>query len=173
MIIGIAGYAQTGKDTFGQFLLEQLPGYRRMAFADPLKEMLRGVKEATGANKEEMRPLYVELGKLGRKIDPYFWIKKLNEQCDSDDIVITDVRYANEAKWVLFNGGSLFYMKRSGFEPANDEERQSIGELLSLYKLYMVYNNGSLEQLRAVAVTVAGGLEKHREGRKVGGNIDA
>ncbi|WP_263729988.1 hypothetical protein [Cellulomonas sp. SG140] len=38
-IIGLSGKKQSGKDTFAQALIDNL-GYTRVAFADPLKEML-------------------------------------------------------------------------------------------------------------------------------------
>ena len=154
MIIGIAGYAGSGKDTFGQFLLELLPGYKRMAFADSLKDMLKDVAFITKADKEGMRPLYVELGKLGRRQDPNFWIKLLAlKKVDvGEDIVITDVRYANEAKWILEHGGRVVYIEKPDVEPANDEELQSFTEMFSLNLLpHKIANYGTPRQLKITA----------------------
>lgn len=39
MIVALSGYAQSGKDTFANFLVKD-HGFERMAFADPLREML-------------------------------------------------------------------------------------------------------------------------------------
>ena len=39
MIIGISGYATAGKDTIGEILVEN-HGFRRIAFADKLREVL-------------------------------------------------------------------------------------------------------------------------------------
>jgi dephospho-CoA kinase len=39
MIIGLTGYAQSGKDTVANILVENY-GYQRVAFADPIRALL-------------------------------------------------------------------------------------------------------------------------------------
>jgi hypothetical protein len=46
MIVGLSGYAQSGKDTFASFLVED-HGFERMAFADPLRDMLYALNPLT------------------------------------------------------------------------------------------------------------------------------
>ena len=78
-IIGICGYARSGKDEAAKALIET--GWTRLAFADELKlELCRTFgmsKEFLEQNKEAWRPLLVEWGRGRRRIYPAYWIEKL------------------------------------------------------------------------------------------------
>ena len=39
VVIGLSGYASSGKDTVAQFLIEE-HGFEKIAFADPIRNML-------------------------------------------------------------------------------------------------------------------------------------
>jgi hypothetical protein len=133
-IVGIAGYARSGKDTAAQVLIER--GWKRMAFADQLKmdvERCIGypIAAMTADQKEFWRPLLVEYARLRRAQHPDYWIWQVESNMKmnvgpGEKVVITDVRYANEAKWILSRGGLMIFVERIGVKPANSEECDSI-----------------------------------------------
>jgi hypothetical protein len=146
-LIGLTGFARTGKDTFqsrSSTLLKKMNANficHRFAFADALKQecdsfLLKnmGISSFTEytPDKEIIRPFLVTYGThLRRKMDPNCWIKKIDpliKKITSDEscqnfIFITDVRFKNEAEWIKSLGGYLINIHREGFGPANIEEK--------------------------------------------------
>lgn len=148
MLVGFSGYSQSGKDTAAAALF---PRYTRRAFADALKREYAEAHGITVAelerDKEKHRPGLVELGRRRREEDPDYWIKRL-DLTGLSDIVITDVRYPNEAKWVLNQGGEVIYIFRPDVHPANKEEQMSIAAILQecLFN-HVIHNDGTVEEL--------------------------
>jgi len=95
-IIGIAGYARTGKDTFGSILIKELNeiglSAKKLSLAFELKSDLDnflqqkfGISAFTEDPKEKnfIRPLLICYGTdLMRKKDPEYWIKKIQKTVD-------------------------------------------------------------------------------------------
>ena len=93
-IIGIAGYARTGKDTFGSILIKELNkiglSSKKLSLAFELKSDLDnflqqkfGISAFTEDPNEKnfIRPLLICYGTdLMRKKDPVYWIKKYKKQ---------------------------------------------------------------------------------------------
>jgi hypothetical protein len=142
LIFGIAGVARCGKDTLGKHLIYKLnrSGFPAMHFSfamelkrdlDPFLKDKLNISAFTDVNseKELIRPMLVCWGTdVCRKLDPDFWIKKIEKQVKSSInnkiiVVITDVRYENEAKWIKDNGGYLIHLSRMGLKPSNFQER--------------------------------------------------
>ena len=141
-VLGIAGVAKVGKDTFCadvlSFLSQQGIKCKRLAFADALKNDLQDFLLAkTGVNvytddpdsKELIRPLMVEYGKLMRDITKgKYWVGKVKSEVEENlknntISVISDVRYPNEAQWInSLEGGITVHLFRNGILPANKEE---------------------------------------------------
>lgn len=148
-IVGLCGYARSGKDTAALGLVSR--GWKRAAFADALKkDVFESLSRSYSAEhpwavapelpserwlkdperKEAMRPLLVEYGRAMRKISPAHWIARLEKTLDPyGAYVVTDVRYFNEVKWVYDHGGVVFLVDRPGVGPANDEEELSLAEI--------------------------------------------
>lgn len=130
-IVGLAGFAQVGKDTMGAHLVHN-HGFTRVAMADKLKidycNQVGITIDQLAANKEEHRPAIVELSRQRKdeSNDEAYWIKKLWEEVDnlprSANIVVTDVRYDFEVSWINANGGVTVWIERPGIGPANLEE---------------------------------------------------
>lgn len=144
-IIAIAGNARTGKDTLGnnfvKILNEQGIKAKTFSFANELKESVnRFVIDQTGIsafteNKEEknlIRPFLVCWGTdVMRKINNNIWIEKLSGNLLGDHVnIITDLRFANELKWIKETNGLSLLIKRDGVNPANpyEEEQNKILE---------------------------------------------
>lgn len=117
--VGLSGYAQVGKDTFGQFLVEEY-GFTRVSFADTIRRFLlaldpvvdRGWYRVSNAVEEygweaaklryhEVRLLLQRLGTdAGRGIlGDDVWIRATLRGLDHNGrYVFTDVRFENEAQ---------------------------------------------------------------------------
>ena len=160
MIIGLAGYAQTGKDTAAKALFSM--SFTRFAFADILKDevndMLYAVGIADDTHNEEQKKFWRDFlvfwGRKRRQIQADYWITQLekeirlnNHRCK--DVVITDVRYLNEVNWILESGGQIIRLHRPGFNAANEEERLSfmVIDQAILHSVTNVDNDGSIEDL--------------------------
>ncbi len=129
-LIGIAGYATVGKDTFYTILADRLAAKgiqaKRYAFADALKQDLvpffkekynLDVFNLTQEQKKELRGLLVSHGCYMRSIsNGKYWIDKINSLLDlnSDNLVncITDCRFLNEAEWIKQKGGIIVHISR-------------------------------------------------------------
>jgi hypothetical protein len=129
VVIGLWGPAGVGKDATADAL-----GWPKASFASRLKSILRPVFDAAGVDinnreqKEKVRPIMVATGSCLRSIDPFYWIKNV-ELPAGKRAVICDVRYLNEIQYVWSRGGTVYEIVRPGFEPANEEERRSFGEI--------------------------------------------
>lgn len=141
-MFGISGYARTGKDTFGEALVKILTRYgikaKTYALATQLKTDITFLTEgdfnisAFTKNDDEkkiIRPLLVGYGEAWRKADPDHWIKILNSNFEPLTLpIVTDIRYENEADYILQNQGFLLNINRSisneeFLGPANEEEK--------------------------------------------------
>lgn len=131
MIFGLTGRAGAGKDTVARFLAEY--GVIPCKLATPLYDMVsamtglpvdhlmdRCVKEQPipGIGKSP-RQLLQSIGTdWGRKfVGDDVWIRSLDARtrairCQGYSIVITDVRFDNEAQWVRQQGGAVWEVVR-------------------------------------------------------------
>lgn len=153
MLIGIMGYARSGKNTFAT-LLSKIVGEGRtvteLSFAAKLKSELCTMLRAVGVDtsdiflskKELWRPMMVAWGKQRRTIYPNYWVdpvikhyKKIMSMPTKGAepiCIITDVRYLNEAEAIKESGGLLVHIvntKTREGAPANEEE------FLSMFKI--------------------------------------
>ncbi len=143
MIIGLSGYARSGKDTVAQFLVENY-GYTRVAFADKIKQMLLELNPYVGIGfsnhshttladlvtlsgwdgaKEhpEVRRLLQNLGVSARNyLNDEVWINAaLGTPTQNDGLVITDVRFTNEAEAIKKRGGQIWRVIRPNVTAVN------------------------------------------------------
>lgn len=152
-LIGISGFARSGKDTLynscAKILEDQGKKTIRFAFADALKEecdkfLLDNVGISAFTEKDEekkiIRPFLVTYGTdIRRKLDENCWIKTIQDRVVDHlnkgyYVFITDVRFKNEAEWVNINGGGVVNVSREGVGPANHEERRQLHLMKTLFK---------------------------------------
>jgi len=141
MIIGLSGYARSGKDSVAEYLVQH-HGFTRLAFADNLKQLLYDVNPIilSGGDERvqsfvdyfgwdeskkipEVRELLQRLGESAReRIGQDVWINAVLKEAEGlDRVVISDVRYQNEANAIRFDaGGKLIRIIRYGVSSAND-----------------------------------------------------
>ena len=135
-LIGLAGRAGVGKDTAADFLCE-VHGFVKIGLADPLR---RGIEAMFGLSAESFawrdlkerripwigkspRQLLQTLGtEWGRdQIAPDIWLRvarrRIEEIAQMDDqhvagIVVSDIRFENEADWIRSLGGNVWHIRR-------------------------------------------------------------
>ncbi|MYW28317.1 hypothetical protein [Streptomyces sp. SID2119] len=179
--IGIIGRARVGKDTAGQWLVENR-GYRRIGFADPLKEaalkldpiiddgnvgysfnamrlseLVRGYGWERAKEIGDTRRILQELGAAVRAIDEDFWLRaamKRVQEANEQGVpaVITDVRYPNEAASLQRAGFHLVYIERPGVEQLVHESEGALGPEDADYT---IVNDGDVDDLHARLMDVA------------------
>ena len=165
MIIGLSGYAQSGKDTVAKILVEEY-GFTRIAFADKIKELLYEMNPRINDRElqqwvdmqgwdriktmSEVRMLLQNLGVGARKIiGELVWVKVAMMQYDPNkNFVFTDVRFSNEARMIKDYGGHIWRVERPGINPVNDHVSES--ELNAWNFDELIYNAGSLEDLAEI-----------------------
>ena len=135
MIIGLAGFKRTGKDTFASYFPSN---FTRMAFAEPLKQAAAIIydvpitvfeDELKDATNEKWgnthRDMLINVGQKMREVDPDHWVKLMKSRIlssqprnslDATDqhILITDVRQPNELQMIEHLGGAVYLVQRKG-----------------------------------------------------------
>lgn len=164
-LIGLIGRARSGKDTVAGYLSIRYH-FAQAAFADPLKDMLqaafgdlfrKGDREQPidwlgKSPRQLMQSLGTEWGR--NTVHQDIWVllmeqkilteKAINEVGIESRVVISDVRFHNEADMILKNGGELWHIQRHGETVA-----EHISELAQWnnYETKLIDNNGTLEDL--------------------------
>lgn len=164
MIIGLIGYAQSGKDTVASFLVEHY-GFTRVAFADPMRTALYklnpivkpGLRLADAVDEmgwekakvriPEVRALLQRLGtEVGRDMfGQTFWVDQAAKHMPSGPVVVTDVRFLNEAQFIKNAAGELWRIERPGFGPVNEHVSES--ELSGFPVNHIIMNDGDYKDL--------------------------
>jgi len=168
MIIGLSGYARSGKDEVAKILVEEY-GYTRAAFADKIREFLYETNPQIGGNRlqhlidtygwevaksqPEVRHLLQSIGVGARKLlgDDIWIYQVLKDLHPSDKVVISDVRFKNEAKCIAARGGELWRVKRTGVEAVNSHVSEHDMDGYPVDKI--LKNEGTLEDLRTLVRT--------------------
>lgn len=170
MIIGLSGYAQVGKDTVAQYLVDNY-GYRRVAFADQIRKALYRLDpvltdidefswvtlsnavdhvgwETLKQNSGEARRLLQRFGtEVGREMfGDNFWVDQaLKGVSKFDKVVVTDVRYPNEYKAIKRLEGKIVRIVKPSVTAINDHASESA---LDGYLFDGTIDNvGSIEEL--------------------------
>ena len=169
MIIGLSGYARSGKNTVADILGEE---YRQVSFAEPMREaMLKLNPLIVGDSRlsdivdeegwhgaktygEARRLLQVFGTEVGREMfGENFWVNIAMTGIDSgDNVVFTDVRFPNEAWAISRIGGQVWRVNREGVEAVNTHPSEHALDGWDFDRV--INNNGTLNDLR---VQILGG----------------
>ena len=152
LLIGLIGLKQSGKDTFADYLVEK-HHFKKLAFAEPVKQICRTMFLLTEAQLNDPHQKEVVDARWG--ISPRqmmqkvgtdmvrqvwgddFWVKNMDirhrQQIGIDgNVVVSDVRFPNEAKWVRDRGGLLVRIEDGRRQPTDshpsETSQASIGE---------------------------------------------
>lgn len=155
MIIGCIGFAGSGKGTVADYLVEKR-GFTKLAFADAVKDATAAIfgwprsllegdtnesrewreqKDEWWSQKTELhitpRNMLQLMGtEVGRgMIHPDLWIYALEKRIDMyQNVVIADVRFPNEMKFIQEKGGFIVRVKRG-----DDPEWYDVARLANTY----------------------------------------
>lgn len=146
-LIGLVGYAQSGKDEVAKCLVEEY-GFRRVAFADPLKAVATSIGW-NGRKDEEGRKLLQDLGVAVREhLDPNTWLNRALREIGNagSSVVVTDCRFLNEIEAIRNRGGQIWRVSRLGHGPANGHVSER--EWTTEEPDHFVRNDGTIDDLR-------------------------
>ncbi len=177
-IFGITGAARSGKDCIGNYLMGLDTRYQHYSFAQPMKEMictmLSKPKAWLNQHKDEVIPfldasprkLLQTLGTdWGRDmIHKDIWLnlgQRFIDNCESariPGVVITDVRFENEAAMIRMNGGVICHVRRE----AAPEVRAHVSEAGILHHPtdWAMHNDGTLPELYLKVDQLIAGYDK-------------
>lgn len=141
-LIGISGLARSGKTLTTEMFLEILnspfnrhynqPNYRweTKAFADPIKDMLQTLGLSLADIEKYKTKVHPVLGKTTRELmqtlgtdwgrghDKDFWLNVMkNKLTYKDNVIISDVRFHNEAQFIRDNHGLMIHVSGRGGLP--------------------------------------------------------
>lgn len=175
ILLGITGYARSGKDSVGEYLVKA-HGFRRIAFADKMREAalaLNPIIGMTAPSREHPEGRYLRLATLvdcmgwekaksltevrrtlqrlgtevGRNLlGEDLWVNAaLDDIAPDEDVVVTDVRFPNEGLAIERLGGVIIRVERPGINAANAHSSEVA---MSDYLVpYVLANAGTLIDL--------------------------
>ncbi len=181
MLIGLTGYAQHGKDTIAQVLVDEY-GFRQVAFAEPLKRLayelnptvegigrLQSIVDAEGWDKAkqwpEVRRLLQVLGTSARDIlGPDTWVHAAERVilASGPDVVVSDCRFHNEFRFIARMGGELWRVTRPGFDNGVGIDHPSEQFVHEARPAFEFTNNYASAAEFATAVKTLAGLQLGR-----------
>jgi len=168
-IIGITGKAGSGKDTLAAYFVEH-HGYVKYALADPLKQELnhlfgwkparwedRDWKEKYMYGGKTPREWAQWLGAFARHVDEDHWIGTLMlrafDEGNIGRLVISDVRYDNEAEAIIANNGIVLEVVRPGITPVTEHHSENGVSLELIHD--SLNNHGTADELGQKAAFAA------------------
>lgn len=163
-LIGLTGKAGSGKDTIGEYL-DEMYCYRRISFAQPIRNAIAEIfglpfecfqhplkEEALENIGRSPRQLMQWLGtEWGRNlVHPDLWLILAKESieaawADGLGVVITDVRFENEARMIREMGGTVWHVQRDS--AGTPHQHASEAGVMFLPCDTRIDNNGSLNDL--------------------------
>jgi len=172
MLIGVSGYAQSGKDTFADTLVRHY-GFVKRAFADPIRqsvEILNPIIDGRSSMRyseavetfgytaakdmfPEIRQILQRLGtEVGREIIGHdVWIDALfRSRPIHERTIITDVRFPNEVEAIKYYGGHLIRVVRPSIGRVNDHSSEDQNFKVDT----IVHNDSTLYDLSMSAHTL-------------------
>ncbi len=164
-IIAITGKKHHGKTEVRNYLNSHY-GYTAIAFADPLKHMLRSIgltyEQLWGSDKEiplellgrkRPRQAMQTLGtEWGRELIHYdlwvnVWVEKVKRE-NQPRVVVDDLRFLNEEAAIKRLGGSIIKIERPNKAKISDIH-QSETEMEEIKYDFKIINDGSIFMLKS------------------------
>jgi hypothetical protein len=180
MIIGLSGYARSGKDTVADHLISTYD-FTRYSFAASMKEAMYRLNpivhsddigplryqalvdvyglDSVKENYPEVRRLLQVFGtEVGRDMfGENFWVDLVLNNLRSFHTVISDVRFTNEADAIRAKGGKIWRVNRKGVGPVTGHSSEIN---LDWYDFDLIINNDNdIESLNKQIDIAIGGIK--------------
>jgi hypothetical protein len=172
MIIGLAGYKRSGKDLVAAYLVKE-HGFERKAFADPMKRSIAALFNTPFSVVDQLKVgmenmVWVEMDGVLEPVSKMNWREFLQRYGDEAHrqifgidfwleytlplggyypgraIVVSDVRYENEAERVKGLGGVVWFIDRPSVFPGADLHAS---ETFDFDEDLVIRNDGTIEEL--------------------------
>ena len=184
ILIGLSGYARTGKDTVASILGEF--GLQRMAVADKMREFLYQLNPALNVPRalgpitvqavidkhgwegyKETRfhnPIRELLQRLGGEATSVMrnslWVDMLLDTApqEGNGVAVADLRHTVEAEKIVAAGGHIWRVNRAGVGPYNSHSGET--ELDGWDFDAVIHNNGTESELYDTIVSLLDGIRR-------------
>jgi len=173
------GYKKgSGKDTAGKFLSTYLKinanhiKVKQISFAAKLKDVCHQLYKWAGlqpaiyyeSHRDEKevvlpkiglspREIWIQVGNKMREVYERTWIDFALQGVSADILIITDLRFPNEARAIVEYDGLLVKINRDGLPQGTDPAEVDLDDWENWD--YVVANNGTLQDLNYWAETIA------------------
>lgn len=172
MLIGLTGKKQSGKSTISKHLQEQY-GFKELNFADSLKKALKEILDLTdeqldGEDKEKLISGYnctprevmqwfgtdIMRNKISKRFPSIHsvWVKNVERKLiellkQNQDVVISDIRFKNEADLIVKYGGYIIYVESdNNIEDLHESENNKIEYNYKIVNRKEFYNTNYLSK---------------------------
>lgn len=167
-LLGITGLKQSGKDTVADIIIRKLipANAIKLGFADALKDEVAkafGItREYIENNKSHFRLILQGVGTDYRRqlCGDNYWVNKLGQRIlqlrNVDLLIIPDVRFLNEASFILEAGGKLIRVVRGS---ENKDAHASEQEQNLIIANQTIDNSNTIEDLEQIVSIVITNLK--------------
>lgn len=180
MIIAFGYKKGVGKSTAGKFLNTYLKlempdlKVKHISFAAKLKDisfqlykwagLKRGIYYETHYQEKEVvlpklglspREIWIGVGNKMREIYSDTWISFALYGVSADVLIITDLRFYNEAEAILSAGGIIIKINRPGLPQGTDPAEIDLDSYADYKWNYIIDNSGTLQDLNSMIEKIA------------------
>lgn len=162
-LIGICGFARSGKDALASLLSDDMGRrFRHVSFASSLKSFARRMGWS-GLKDKQGRRFLQELGiDLRREFGEDLLVESVRMEVHKSlqsgwGVTISDLRFCNEARFIRSMGGEIWRVERPGVGPPNQHVSET--EHLRFTPDRVIINDGDLEHLRVKGSLALKGIE--------------
>lgn len=180
MIVAFGYKKGVGKDTCGKFLSTYLKleapdlKVKHISFAAKLKDvsyqlfkwagLKRGIYYETHRELKEIilpklglspRDIWIAIGNKTREVYQNTWINFALYGINADILIITDLRFQNEAEAIKAAGGTIIKINRPGIPQDTDPAEVDLDSWLIHRWNYVINNNGTLQDLNSMIEKIA------------------
>ena len=169
MIIGLSGYAKSGKDEVARMITSNRPKWEVRKFSGKLKEVasiLTGIPTSMFENQQfktkylpgwdmTVREFLQRVGTEGIRngVHEDAWVNALfSDYYNQDQWIITDCRFPNEANAIKDRGGKIVRIVRPGVSAVNAHPSETALDEWDFD--HVIHNDGTLEELKTKALEI-------------------
>lgn len=171
--IAITGKKNSGKNTLTNLILNQYnnKSYKIFAFADPIKEIIKimfpwadndclygpsykrefFIPNAMKNDKPlSYRQAIIDIGMQGRSYNSNHWVDIIDirmKQINSDIVIVSDLRFANEFEYLRKENFKIIKIIRSNKDILNHVSETDLDSFNDNLFDYIIYNNKNLSDL--------------------------